>query len=93
MNSQRNKSPLYSKRFQNMPVTHVEKNYPEHHVDMMNRDKIIEAEVYKEGYQKLKDKYKREAENAKHEQSKRIMLENNENNLKMEIMRLKVKCE
>ena len=42
-----------------MPVTHVEKNYPEFHVDPVNRDKLIEAEVYKEGYQKLKDKYKR----------------------------------
>ena len=57
-----------------MPVTHVEKNHHEYHVDVTNRDKLIEAEVYKEGYQKLKDKCKREAENAKHEQNKRVML-------------------
>ena len=41
-----------------------------------NRDKLIEAEVYKEGYNKLKEKYKKEAENAKLELNKRINLEN-----------------
>ena len=62
-------------------------------MDVVNRDKLIEAEVYKEGYQKLKDKYKRQAENAKHELNKRMALENNENNYKLEIMRLKLRTE
>ena len=35
-------------------------------MDPVSRDKLIEAEVYKESYQKLKEKYKKEAENAKH---------------------------
>ena len=48
-----------------------------------DRDKLIEAEVYKEGYQKLKEKYKKEAENAKNELNKRISLESAENNLRL----------
>ena len=71
----------------------MERNIPEFHVETANRERLIEAEVYKEGYNKLKDKYKREAENAKHEQNKRIALENNENNYKLEIMRLKSKVD
>ncbi len=39
----------------NVAVTYVEKNMPDFgYVDSHNRDKLIEAEVYKESYQKLK---------------------------------------
>ena len=41
----------------------------------------------------MKEKYKKEAEAAKLELNKRINLENTENNLKLEIMRLKLKSE
>lgn len=57
------------------------------------RDRAIEAEVYRENYQKLKQKYVKESENAKNELSKRIALENNENNYKLEIVRLKIRNE
>lgn len=43
----------------------------------------VEFEVYKEGYNKLKDKYRKEAENARSELNKRMALESNENNLKL----------
>lgn len=41
---------------------------------MNSRDKLIEAEVYKESYKKLKEKYKKEADVAKNELNKRISL-------------------
>jgi hypothetical protein len=41
----------------------------------------------------LKQKYVKEAENAKNELSKRMALENNENNYKLEIVRLKIRNE
>ena len=37
----------------------------------------LEFEVYKEGYNKLKDKFRREVENSRKETSKRLALENN----------------
>ena len=73
--------------------SYIEKTLPEFGQEPMNRDKLIEAEVYKDYYQKLKDKYKKEADNAKNELNKRIALENNENNYKLEIMRLKLRSE
>lgn len=51
----------------------------------------MEAEVYKDNYQKLKQKYLKEAEISKSEMSKRMILENNENNYKLEIVKLKMK--
>jgi hypothetical protein len=51
----------------------------------------MEAEVYKDNYQKLKQKYLREAESSKNELGRRMMLENNENNYKLEIVRLKIR--
>lgn len=91
---QRPRSPANNFRKTNVAATYIERNMPEFGVvDSSNRDKLIEAEVYKESYQKLKQKYKREAETAKHELNKRIALENNENNFKLEIMRLKLRCE
>jgi hypothetical protein len=41
---------------------------------IVSREKVLEAEVYKEGYQKLKEKYKKEAENSKIELNKRLAL-------------------
>lgn len=73
-NYHRNRSPYNARRPQNIAVTHVERNMPDFHLDAANRDKLIEAEVFKESYQKLKEKYKRETENAKHEQNKRMAL-------------------
>ena len=43
----------------------------------------VEAEVYKQGYNKLKQKHRKEAQTARIETNKRIALENNENNLKL----------
>ena len=43
----------------------------------LEREKAMEAEVYKENYQKLKQKYLKEAETSKSEMSKRVMLESN----------------
>lgn len=59
--------------------------------DLGSRDRLIEAEVYKQSYHKLKDKYKKEAETAKIQMNKRMALENNENNYRLEVMRLKLK--
>lgn len=53
----------------------------------------LEFEVYKEGYNKLKEKYRKETESARSEMNKRLALENNENNLKLEVMRYKLKAE
>lgn len=53
---------------------------------------MIEAEVYRDNYNKLKQKYLKEAEVSKNEASKRLMLESNENNLKLEIVRLKLRA-
>lgn len=39
----------------------------------------------------MKQKYQRETENSKNELSRRMMLENNENNYKLEIVRLKIR--
>lgn len=59
----------------------------------VSRDRNLESEAYKEGYQKLKEKYKKEAEINKQELNRRLALENNENNLKLEVMRLKLRLE
>jgi hypothetical protein len=48
-----------------------------------DRDRVIEGEVYRDNYLKLKQKYQRETENSKNELSRRMMLENNENNYKL----------
>jgi hypothetical protein len=42
-----------------------------------DRDRVIEGEVYRDNYLKLKQKYQRETENSKNELSRRMMLENN----------------
>ena len=54
---------------------------------------MVEMEVYKEGYNKLKDKYRKEAETARTELNKRMSLESSENILKLETMKLKLKNE
>ena len=88
--------------YQKSRVTPQKVNYTAHqqfeHFDIadggsIGRQKILEAEVYKEGYHKLKEKYRKEAEVSKQELNKRLALQNNENNLKLEIMRLKMKAE
>jgi hypothetical protein len=56
-----------------------------------DRDKVIYNEVYRDNYLKMKQKYQRETENSKNELSRRMMLENNENNYKLEIVRLKIR--
>ena len=53
----------------------------------------VEFQVYKEGYNKLKEKYRKEAETARSELNKRVALESNENNMKLELMRFKLKTE
>lgn len=59
----------------------------------IDRDKLIEAEVYRDNYHKLKQKYMRETENSKNELNKRMMLEQNENHFKLEIVRMKMRNE
>lgn len=50
----RPKSPS-NLRKTNVAATYIERNLPEFGmIDTSNRDKLIEAEVYKESYQKLK---------------------------------------
>lgn len=74
------------------PAVHSKSKYPG--LDFgEERDRAIEGEVYRENYLKLKQKYQRETENSKNELSRRIMLENNENNYKLEIVRLKIRNE
>lgn len=53
----------------------------------------LQFQVYKEGYNKLKEKYRKEAENARSELNKRMVLQSNQNNLKLQIMRFKLKTE
>ena len=72
-----NRTPTNYFKKQNFAATQIERSTHEFQIDPSNRDKLIEAEVYKEGYQKLKEKYKREAETAKQELNKRMALENN----------------
>lgn len=68
---------------------HMRKNKPDMSFDrdpalsMVGGMSAVEFEVYKEGYNKLKDKYRKEAENARTELNKRMALESNENNLKL----------
>jgi hypothetical protein len=59
----------------------------------LDRDRLIEAEVYRDNYHKLKQKYMRETENSKNELNKRMMLEQNENHFKLEIVRMKMRNE
>lgn len=40
----------------------------------MQRNKLIEAEVYKDNYQKIKQKYIRQAEISQNQLNKRLML-------------------
>lgn len=41
----------------------------------------------------MKEKYRKEAETARSELNKRMALESNENNMKLELMRFKLKTE
>ena len=52
-----------------------------------------EADIIRESYNKLKEKYKKESELAKEETHKRMLLEANENNYKIDLMKLKLKSE
>lgn len=59
--------------------------------NQLDRDKLIEAEVYRDNYHKLKQKYLRETEHSKNQLNKRILLEQNENYFKLEIVRMKMR--
>ena len=47
---------------------------PEYGHDHFEREKAMEAEVYKQNYNKLKQKYMKETETSKNEMNKRMIL-------------------